>query len=142
MVKNRHKLLIVDDSDDERMLLAMSLRHIPSCEVVASLPSGQSAIDYLSGLNGYEDRRRFPLPDVLLLDFRMPCVTGLDVLAWLKTRAFPNLRVIVLSHSFRDDDIQTTLNSGARLCLSKRELTQDARAIANFCNEPITQSTR
>ena len=139
MLKRIYKILLVDDSEDERILIAMSLRRIPSCQVVASLPGGQAAIEYLSAINGYEDRQSFPLPDVMLLDFRMPCITALDVLAWMKPRSFPNLRVIVLSHSFRDDDIQTSLASGARLCLSKAEPFEDARAIANFCNEPITQ---
>src|SRR5438046_8860105 len=84
MLTKIYKLLIVDDSEDERILLAMSFQRIPSCEVVAFLPGGQAAIDYLSGINAYDDRRRFPLPDVLLLDFRMPCVTALDVLGWLR----------------------------------------------------------
>jgi len=140
MLNKIYKLAIVDDSENERMLLAMSFRRLPSCKVVASLPGGQAAIDYLGGISGYEDRQRFPFPDVLLLDFRMPCVSAPDVLAWLRTRSFPELQVIVLSHSFRDDDIQTSLSLGARLCLTKGEPTKDARAIASFCNDSITQT--
>ena len=142
MLNKIYKLLIVDDSEDERMLLAMSFRRIPSCEIVASLPGGQAAIDYFSGINGFGDRHCFPLPDVMLLDFRMPCVSAPDVLAWLRTRAFPELRVIVLSHYFHDDDIRSSLNSGARLCLSKRLPSEDARAIADFCNAPMNQTAR
>jgi len=139
MLNKIYKLLIVDDSEDERILLAMSLRRFPSCEIVASLPGGQAAIDYFSGINGFGDRHRFPLPDVMLLDFRMPCVSAPDVLAWLRTRAFPELRVIVLSHSFHEQDMQISLTLGANLCLAKSEPIEDARAIATFCNDPITQ---
>ncbi len=140
MLNKIYKLLIVDDSEDDRILLAMSLRRIPSCQVVASLPGGQAAIDYLSGISVYENRQRFPLPDVMLLDFRMPCVSALDVLAWLRTRAFPDLQVIVLSHSFHEQDMQMSLTLGARLCLAKREIAEDARSIASFCNDSMTQT--
>ena len=140
MLNQIYKLLIVDDSEDERILLAMSFRRIPSCEVIASLPNGQAAIDYFEGTNGYEDRDRFPLPDVMLLDFRMPCVSALDVLAWLQTRAFSNLRVIVLSHSFHEQDMLMSLALGAHLCLAKREPAEDAWSIAAFCADSMTQS--
>ena len=139
MLNKVYKLLIVDDSENDRVLLAMSLRRVPSCKVVASLPGGQAAIDYLDGTNGYDDRQQFPLPDVMLLDFRMPCITASDVLIWLRTRTFPSLQVIVLSHLFREQDMQMTRDLGASLCLAKGEPVEDARAIARFCADSAIQ---
>jgi len=139
MLNKVYKLLIVDDSENDRVLLAMSLRRVPSCKVVASLMGGQAAIDYFSGINGYDDRQRFPLPDVVLLDFRMPCITASDVLIWLRMRTFPNLQVIVLSHLFREQDMQMTRDLGASLCLAKGEPVEDARAIARFCADSAIQ---
>ena len=127
-----YKLLIVDDSEDDRMLLKRSLGKILSCEVVASLPDGQAAIDYLQGINGYEDRQRFPVPDVMLLDFKMPRASGLDVLAWLKEQSFTDLRVIIASNSFKEGDIEKSLQLGARYCFVKGESSEDARVIEGF----------
>jgi len=139
MLNKVYKLLIVDDSENDRILLRMSLRRFPSCAVVAALTGGQAAIDYFIGINGYGDRQRFPLPDVMLLDFRMPCITASDVLIWLRTRTFPNLQVIVLSHSFHEQDMQMSRDLGASLCLAKGEPVEDARAIARFCADSAIQ---
>lgn len=132
MPREKFKLLIVDDSEDECLLLKRSLRKIESCEVIGSLPDGQAAVDYLSGVNEYADRERFPLPDVLLLDFKMPRLNGLEVLAWLYERSFPGLRTIVLSNSFREGDIEKSLSMGARHCIEKAEPSQDAKTIEGF----------
>ena len=99
-------------------------------------------MDYVSGTSGYEDRQHFPFPDVMLLDFRMPCVGGLEVLAWLQMRSFPDLHVIVLSHSFAEEDMQRSLSLGAKLCLPKGEPTEDARSIAAFCKDSISETRR
>jgi CheY-like chemotaxis protein len=133
MPRDKFKLVIVDDSEDERILLRRSLRHCPRCEVIASLPDGQAAIDYLSGANEYADRQRYPLPDVLLLDLKMPRLNGLEVLEWLKQQAFP-VQTIVLSNSFGEGDVEKSLRMGARHCLEKHEPSEDAKTIEGFLN--------
>ncbi len=64
---------------------------------------------YLKGEGQYTDRQKFPFPDLLLLDLKMPGVDGFEVLRWLRTQSFPELVVIVLSGSERQEDM--TLNS-------------------------------
>ena len=125
------KVLIVDDSEDEAMLLKRSLRKSDCCEVIALLPDGQAALDYLLGTSRYADREQFPLPDVLLLDFKLPRMNGLEVLAWVRERN-PGLHVIMLSNSFSPDSLAHCLQMGARHCLEKAEPAQDARRIEGF----------
>src|SRR3954464_4141460 len=79
------KLLIVDDSEDDRFFLERELKKaLPRCSIVGIVYDGEAAIDYLSGARRFADRSIFPLPDVIVLDLKMPRVNGYDVLRWLR----------------------------------------------------------
>src|SRR5690349_127052 len=61
---------------------------------------GEQAIDYLSGQGRYVDRKRYPLPILLLLDLYMPKVDGFQVLEWLREHpGLDRLPVAVLTAS-------------------------------------------
>jgi CheY-like chemotaxis protein len=47
---------------------------------VRVVTDGQEAIDYLSGVGKFANREKFPLPDLMLLDLKLPHVMGLEVL--------------------------------------------------------------
>ena len=72
---------------------------------------GQQAIDYLSGKPAYADRRKFPLPQVILLDLKMPRVNGFEFLKWLRHQSPNDLRllpIIIISSSNEPSDVKTT----------------------------------
>ena len=55
---------------------------------------GQEAVDYLAGTSTYGDRTKYPLPDPVLGDLKLPVRSGFDMLAWLREREqFQNLPV-------------------------------------------------
>jgi CheY-like chemotaxis protein len=81
---------------------------------------GQAAIDYLSGVREFADRERFPLPSVVLLDLKLPHVSGLDVLKWMREQ--PELRtmtVIICTSSQLPHDIEAAYRLGANSYLVK-----------------------
>jgi len=141
MPASKCKVLIVDDSDDDRFLLKRALHNNACCEVIGSAEDGQKAIDYLSGTGIYGDRERFPLPDLMLLDLKMPRVNGFEVLNWLRQQSARSLKVIVLSSSFLPEDIAQTLTMGADHYMVKTAAAETARAIATFLNSSDCPTT-
>src|ERR1700753_1416452 len=94
-----HQILIADDSEDDRFLIRSTLEMIPGMEIVAEVSNGTEVIAYLRGMGQFGDRKRFPLPDLLLLDLKMPFKDGFGVLQWLQEQKIKNLLVVLLTDS-------------------------------------------
>src|SRR5882757_6743743 len=88
-------------------------------KILHELENGRDVVAYLQGEFGYKDRKQYPLPDLILLDLKMPYMTGHEVLAWLRTNAFPTIIVIVLSSSILLQDVEASLAMGAHGYWSK-----------------------
>jgi len=130
-----HKVLIVDDSEDDRFFLERELKAtLPSCAIVGTAYDGEAAVDYLSGAAKFADRAVFPLPDVMVLDLKMPRMNGFDVLRWLRLQNM-DLTVIVLSSSMLLDDVQTAKALGAHHYVVKELPQETAAAIAGILQQ-------
>src|SRR5262245_55895471 len=103
-----HFLLVEDDRKD-----ALSIQKALSCHngvecTVYIAHDGQDAMDYLIGRNGYDNRSKFPIPNVILLDLTMPRVDGFSFMQWLRNDAPGELHmlpVVVISGSHDQEDI-------------------------------------
>jgi DNA-binding NarL/FixJ family response regulator len=107
MAPKKHKVLISDDYEADRYFLKELIRrHAPLLEVVGEVQDGEEVIAYLWGYGKYADREQHPLPELLIMDVRMPRMTGIQVLEWMKTQTLPPMKVAVLADSssalFRD----------------------------------------
>lgn len=109
----QYGVLIVDDSDDDRFFLRNAVDRLPRFTVAGEVRDGDEAIAYLAGQGEFGDRAKHPLPDLMLLDLKMPRKTGFDVLRWLRTQSFPRLTVVVLSGSPLHEDVGASLALGA-----------------------------
>jgi len=116
----RFSVLIADDVHGDRFLLKRAIKvGAPCLTVVGEVEGGAEIIAYLSGDSKYVDRERYPFPDLLFLDLRMPCIDGFDVLAWLQKQAFPRFKVIVLAGSLESNDRQKMLELGVEYAYLK-----------------------
>ncbi len=112
-------LHIDDDSNDTILLLAAAHKAGARFNLV-NVPDGECAMAYLSGAGQYGDRSRYPLPSLILLDLKMPRLTGFEILKWI--RRHPDLGripVLVLSGSQLQDDMRQAYASGANSYLVK-----------------------
>jgi CheY-like chemotaxis protein len=74
---------------------------------------GAEAIEYLSGEGSFADRKAHPFPDLIVLDLKMPRMTGLDVLSWLKDHPeYRRIPRILLSGSCEERDIDDAYDLG------------------------------
>src|SRR5438552_16675097 len=107
-------VLIADDDSNDIFFLRRAFKKAGLAHPVLDVHDGERAIHYLSGHENYADRSRFPLPALLFLDLKMPKVSGFEVLQWLhQQKEFPDLKVVVLSSSGLQSDIQRAKDLGA-----------------------------
>jgi CheY-like chemotaxis protein len=127
-----HKILLVDDSEDDRLLLRRGLKRFTEVRIVGEAEDGQVAINYLSGMGDFSDRDRFPLPDTMVLDLNMPGLNGFDVLEWLQEQEVTGLGIIILSSSGLQVDMQRAKGLGAHHYVVKGPMEQMAGNIAQL----------
>lgn len=111
------EVLFVEDDDDHAELVVRSLEEHGIGNRLTRLVDGEAALDYLYRRGAYVDAT---VPDVILLDLRLPRVDGLEVLRQLK--ADPELRripVVVLTTSEKDSDIARAYDLSANAYVVK-----------------------
>ena len=123
-------VMIVDDQRATRMGLSLIINRADDLQVTAEAVHGQDALDQLAAL--LEERR--PLPDVVLMDVRMPVLNGIDATARI-CQLYPSIRVLVLTTYDQDEFAFGALSAGASGFLLKdtrtAELHQALRAVSS-----------
>ena len=80
----------------------------------------KSALAYLKGEGVFSDRKEYPLPDAILLDLKLPKVSGYEVLSWIRSHEqFKKLPVIVLTSSSLRFDQERVRELGANVFMTK-----------------------
>jgi two-component system, response regulator len=123
-------LLLVEDSADDRELTVIGLRDAAISNPIEIARDGQEALEYLS-----EPTR--PLPALVLLDLKLPRISGLDVLARLRERERTSLLpVVVLTSSNEESDRLRSYGAGANAYVCKPvefgEFAQAIKALGLF----------
>ena len=134
-------MLIADDSQDDRFFFKRAIESdAPRLHVIGEVWNGSQVLAYLSGEGEYADRVRYPFPDLLLLDWRMPFKDGREILEWLKTHPLPRLKVAVLADSSGAPSLSELMELGAFCFFPKpatsTQLTQMIRALQDKAGSP------
>ena len=107
-------VLLAEDEPTDVYFVQWAFKEAGLPHQVFTAADGQEAVDYLSGEGPFTDRQKYPLPDLLLLDLKMPRLTGFDVLQWLQERPqFQDLTVLVLTSSDYPGDVARARELGA-----------------------------
>jgi CheY-like chemotaxis protein len=129
-------ILQVEDDPNDVFLLQRAMKKMGVTNPLQVASDGQEAIDYLQGAGKFADRRKFPLPCLVLLDLKLPYVMGLEVLRWIRQQPGAALPVVMLSASGEEADIAAAYQLGANAFLTKpseaSKLEEIVKAIKDF----------
>jgi CheY-like chemotaxis protein len=104
MNKSAHILLV----EDNRMDVELTLDAFHEAKLLNTIhvaSNGQEALDYLFGRGQYADRSAFPMPNLVLLDLKLPGLDGFEVLRQIKsTPILKRLPVVILTSSKEEGD--------------------------------------
>jgi CheY-like chemotaxis protein len=113
-------ILLAEDRHDDVMLIKRALAKANVRNPVFVVSDGEEALSYLDGAGKYGNRAEYPLPDLMLLDLKMPKVDGFEVLRYLRSQpGFKSLRIIVLTSSEEIFDVNRAYDLGANSFLVK-----------------------
>lgn len=121
-MSSKIRILVAEDHLVARVGVSAILNRQPDMLVVAEASNGRQAVE----------RYRKHLPDIALLDLRMPLMSGVEVALAIR-KEFPNARLIALTSYGGDEDIRRALAAGVRAYLTKdvlrNELLQTIRTV-------------
>jgi CheY-like chemotaxis protein len=82
--------LVVEDSLDDAVLLERAFLRAGLVAPLRFVRDGQQAIEYLEGGHHFNDRGIYPLPNLVLVDLKMPRLDGFGLLNWLRDQPSVN----------------------------------------------------
>jgi CheY-like chemotaxis protein len=114
MMRGAGTILLVEDNEDDAFFFERELKIAGIYNQVLRVEDGQKAIEYLSGKSEFADRSKFPVPGLIFLDLKLPLVSGLEVLEWIRsTPEYQRAVVVVLTSSNEPKDFNEAQRLGA-----------------------------
>jgi two-component system, response regulator len=114
------RILLVEDNRMDVELTLDAFREARLANTISVASNGQAALDYLFGCGPYADRTIYPLPNLILLDLKLPGIDGHMVLRRIKeTPELKRLPVIILTSSKEEGDRALSYDNGANSYLVK-----------------------
>lgn len=138
----RH-ILVADDDEDDCLLVREAFAERRADSLLEFVHDGEQLLAYLLGKPPFENRERYPMPDLILLDLNMPRMDGREALGAIKQH--PQLRcipVVVLTTSSACEDVAGSYQDGANSFVTKpasfTELTGLVDMLGKYWLELVT----
>ena len=113
-------ILLVEDNPDDEELTLRALRQVNIVNEIVVAHDGVEALDYLFATGAHSGRKAAELPEVILLDLKLPKIGGLEVLKRLRADARTALLpVVILTSSKEEQDVISGYQLGANSYIRK-----------------------
>jgi len=113
-------ILLVEDNEADIDLTLDAFRQVHLRNRIHVCRNGQEALDYLFGKGEYAERATYPLPDIILLDLKMPGINGNEVLRRVKgAEGIKRIPIIILTSSKEEGDRVLSYDGGVNSYLVK-----------------------
>jgi CheY-like chemotaxis protein len=129
---DRVSILIIDDDPDDREMMTSLIQEEASLYDISFAETGDKATVYLSSLNTEQ------LPKLIIIDYYMPVITGLDLLRSIKaTEQLRHIPLVIYTNSFYPLYKGKCMAAGASLYLPKSSsfegCREDIKKILSYC---------
>ncbi len=112
--KHVANILLVEDREEDVIIFRRAFKSAQLPHSITHVSDGEEAIKYLSRQAPYNDDALYAVPDVVVLDLKMPGKDGFEILQWLREqKELKPAPVVVLTSSARDEDLKRAKDLGA-----------------------------
>lgn len=120
-INSKHFIILhAEDDENHAKFVQFSLKDSMTSVSLKHVINGEEALDYLNNRNKFWNKEDNPIPDLILLDLRMPRIDGITVLKEIKSSVkFKKIPVVVLSSSAAEQDISMCYNYNANSYMIK-----------------------
>ena len=131
---NERTILLVEDNPDDEEFTLRALKRANVTNEIVVVRDGSEAIEYLYGTDRYAGRDLDSMPGVVLLDLKLPKLSGIDVLRRIRSESLTQLiPVVILTSSNEDEDMLKSYEFGANSYVRKPvEFAAFANAVARL----------
>jgi two-component system, response regulator len=137
MIKNDFKVLLVEDNPDDETLTLEVFKNNSMLNDVSVVRDGQEALDYLFYQGAFADRSPQSGPVLILIDLKIPKVSGVEVIKQIRMNTETKLiPIVVFSSSFDERDLVDSYSAGANSYVRKpidyKKFSQAVNQVLNY----------
>jgi DNA-binding NarL/FixJ family response regulator len=136
-MKSKIKVMLVEDNPEYREVINLALDDEADIELTSQFGTSEIA------LRSLQDMSTRKVPDLVLLDLRLPGMDGLDSLPYFRS-SLPDAKIIILTQSDEEADVLRAISRGASGYLLKSstlgQITDGIRSVARFILETLKDS--
>src|SRR5690349_2759263 len=119
-MSTKYQFLVVENDPDDAFLIRRAFESVPTCGACFLARNTSEAKAYLKGAGMYADRQKYPRPDAILTDLRMPGGTGIDLFNEIQEdEELRNIPVIILTGSASPSEMAEAEKFGPARVLRK-----------------------
>ena len=128
-------ILLVEDNEADIEITLRAFEKGKLRNKLSVVRDGQEALDFIHHEGAYRDEEKYPRPDLILLDIRMPKMDGLEVLKKLKSDPkYSCLPVVIFTSSKNEEDVTQSYCGGAVSYIPKPVSYEDFRKVVDGFN--------
>lgn len=129
------KILLAEDQRSDALIAQRAFKEIGIKNDLYVVQDGQEAMDFIYHKGKYTDKKKYPTPDLIVLDINMPKMDGFQVLEALKKDIeYMAIPVIILTSSKNEDDVARSYKGQAASYIQKPiEYQEFLEFVRRFC---------
>lgn len=129
-------ILLIEDEEADVALLIRAFKQSGVANPIRHLRDGEQALAYLEGIGEFGNREKNPLPILVLLDLRLPRMSGLELLQWMRPRKhLRRIPVVVLTVEKDPSYMEAAYDLGANSYLIKSPKEQDVLRLVELIQQ-------